>query len=122
MKDIIVKTIDLSDEIPVEDWENWLSRYGNVNQMECIGKNRFRPVYQFIMGICEECGKQARKIGTTYSFNGITLQFCHGSYKEGAIHDFILSDELFYPIEGANIAKLGSFLPTSAKADTNRKV
>ena len=103
-------TIDLSEEIPPKDWEKWLSHYGDVEKMECIGKNPFRPVYQFVYGRCPLCHEIMRKCGTSYSSEGIIVAFCCGSHKEGAKHRFVWSKGFAFPIEGANIAYLGAIL------------
>lgn len=108
--EIVLKTIDLSEEIPVKDWETWLSEYGNPDRMECIGKHPFRPVYQFVFGECPLCHEMMRKAGSRYTFEGVIVAFCCGSHKEGAKHRFVWSKGFAFPVEGANIAFLGAIV------------
>ena len=107
--EIILKTIDLSDEIPVKDWEMWLKEYGNPDKMEYIGKHFFRPVHHFIYGECPLCGEMMRK-ASSYSYEGIIVAFTCGSYKKGAKHKFVWSKGFAFPMEGANIAFLGALV------------
>lgn len=102
--------LDLSEEIPPEDWDKWLAHYGDVEKMECIGKHPFRPVYQFVFGRCPLCYEMMRKAGTSYQYEGIIVSFCCGSYKEGAKHKFVWSKGFAFQVDGANIAFLGAMI------------
>ena len=108
--EIELLTIDLSEEIPVKDWDKWLSHYGDIDKMECIGKHPFRPVYQFVFGICPICKEQMRKAGSSYSHEGIIVAFCCGSYKKGARHKFVWSKGFAFPMKEANIAFLAAII------------
>ena len=102
-------TIDLWVEIPTKDWEKWLSEYGNPDKMECIGKHPFRPVYQFVFGECPLCHEMMSR-ERRYSFEGIIVAFCCGSFEKGAKHKFVWSKGFAFPLEGANVAFLGAML------------